>query len=149
MCWRLPAPWSLPPSCCNERKTMTSPTPRRFRAALVQLRAGRSIAVKLDSAEALIRRAGRGGAAYVQTPENTALMELEAERILAQAQPEDESVPLARLRALARELGIWLHVGSLAIRLDPERVVSRSFLITPEGEIRKERLTTRSGSSLM
>ncbi|HWM32141.1 MAG TPA: carbon-nitrogen hydrolase family protein [Methyloceanibacter sp.] len=114
---------------------MTSPTPRRFRAALVQLRAGRSIAANLDSAEALIRRAGRGGAAYVQTPENTALMELEPERVLAQAQPESEDVPLARLRALARELGIWLHVGSLAIRLDPERVASRSFLITPEGEI--------------
>jgi predicted amidohydrolase len=114
---------------------MTSPTPRRFRAGLVQLRAGRSIAANLDSAEVLIRRAGRGGAAYVQTPENTALMELEPERVLAQAQPEDENVPLARLRALARELGIWLHVGSLAIRLDPERVASRSFLITPEGEI--------------
>ncbi len=114
---------------------MTSPTPRRFRAALVQLRAGRSIAANLDSAEALIRRAGRGGAAYVQTPENTALMELEPERVLAQAQPESEDVPLARLRAIARELGIWLHVGSLAIRLDPERVASRSFLITPEGEI--------------
>ncbi|MCJ7788482.1 MAG: carbon-nitrogen hydrolase family protein [Methyloceanibacter sp.] len=114
---------------------MTSPTPRRFRAALVQLRAGRSIAANLGSAEALIRRAGRGGAAYVQTPENTALMELEPERVLAQAQPESEDVPLARLRALARELGIWLHVGSLAIRLDPERVASRSFLITPEGEI--------------
>ena len=114
---------------------MTSPTPRRFRAGLVQLRAGRSIAANLDSAEALIRRAGRGGAAYVQTPENTALMELEPERVLAQAQPESEDVPLARLRALAHELGIWLHVGSLAIRLDPERVASRSFLITPEGEI--------------
>jgi predicted amidohydrolase len=113
---------------------MTNPT-RRFRAALVQLRAGRSIAANLDSAEALIRRAGRGGAAYVQTPENTALMELEPESVLAQAQTEDESVPLARLRALARELGIWLHIGSLAIRLDPERVASRSFLITPEGEI--------------
>jgi predicted amidohydrolase len=113
---------------------MTNPT-RRFRAALVQLRAGRSVAANLDSAEALIRRAGRGGAAYVQTPENTALMELEPESVLAQAQPEDESVPLARLRALARELGIWLHVGSLAIRLDSERVASRSFLITPEGEI--------------
>jgi len=113
---------------------MTNPT-RRFRAALVQLRAGRSIATNLDSAEALIRRAGRGGAAYVQTPENTALMELEPESVLAQAQTEDESVPLARLRALTRELGIWLHIGSLAIRLDSERVASRSFLITPEGEI--------------
>jgi predicted amidohydrolase len=110
-------------------------TTRRFRAALVQLRAGRSIAANLDSAEALIRRAAAGGAHYVQTPENTALMELERDSVLSQAQTEEDSVPLARLRALARELGICLHVGSLAIRLDPERVATRSFLITPEGEI--------------
>ncbi|MGV1014297.1 MAG: nitrilase-related carbon-nitrogen hydrolase, partial [Methyloceanibacter sp.] len=110
-------------------------TPRRFRAALVQLRAGRTMAANLDAAEALIRRAAQGGATYVQTPENTALMELERERVLAQAQTEDESVPLARLRALASELGLHLHVGSLAIRLDPERVASRSFLLTPKGEI--------------
>jgi hypothetical protein len=38
---------------------------------------------------------------------------------------------LARFRALA-ELGIFLHIGSLAIRLDGTRVANRSYLIDPE-----------------
>ena len=106
-----------------------------FRAALVQLRAGRSIAPNLDQAEALVRQAAKGGAHYVQTPENTALMELEPALVLKQVQPETESVPLARLRALAGELGIWLHVGSLGIKIDEARVANRSYLIDPRGEI--------------
>jgi predicted amidohydrolase len=114
---------------------VTAGADRRFRAALVQLRAGRAIPPNLDQAEALIRQAAKGGADYVQTPENTALMELEPERVLALAQPEAESVPLARLRALAAELGIWLHIGSLGIKIDAARVANRSYLIDPQGEI--------------
>jgi predicted amidohydrolase len=108
---------------------------RHFRAALVQLRASRTIAPNLDQAEALIRQAVRGGAQYVQTPENTALMELEPERVLAQVAPEAESVPLRRLRTLAAELGVWLHVGSLGIKIDEGRVANRSFVIDPHGDI--------------
>jgi len=110
-------------------------TGRGFRAALVQLRASRSIAPNLDQAEALIRQAARGGAHYVQTPENTALMELEPERVLAQVTPEAESVPLQRLRTLAAELGVWLHVGSLGIKIDEGRVANRSFVIDPHGDV--------------
>ena len=106
-----------------------------FRAALVQLRAGRAIAPNLDQAEALIRQAAKGGADYVQTPENSALMELEPERVLALVQPEAESVPLSRLRSLAVELGIWLHIGSLGIKIGEGRVANRSYVIDPEGEI--------------
>jgi predicted amidohydrolase len=80
----------------------------------------------LERAEALVRRAARGGAVYVQTPENTAIMELKPELVLRAAQTEDESVALAKLRALAAELGIFLHVGSLAIKLDETRVANRS-----------------------
>jgi len=108
---------------------------RHFRAALVQLRASRTIAPNLDQAEALIRQAAKGGADYVQTPENTALMELEPERVLALVQPEAESVPLARLRTLAAELGIWLHIGSLGIKIGDGRVANRSYVIDPQGEI--------------
>jgi len=114
---------------------MNTPTDRRFRAALVQLRGGRDIEPNLEVAEALIRHAARGGAQYVQTPENTALMELEPARVLAQVRTEAESVPLRRLRALATELGIWLHVGSLGIKVDQTRVANRSFLIDPAGAI--------------
>ena len=114
---------------------MTPSPERRFRAGLVQLRSGRSMEANLERVEALIRRAGQGGAVYVQTPENTAVMELNPELVLRAAQTEDESVSLARLRALAAELGIFLHVGSLAIKLDETRVANRSYLIDPQGGI--------------
>jgi predicted amidohydrolase len=114
---------------------MTSQGERRFRAGLVQLRSGRSIAPNLDKAEGLIRRAAKGGAHYVQTPENTGIMELKPELVLAAAQSEGKSVPLAWARALARELGLWLHVGSLAIKLDQTRVANRSYLLDPKGRI--------------
>ena len=108
---------------------------RHFRAGLVQLRAGRTIGPNLDQAEALIREAAKGGAEYVQTPENTALMELDPQRVLALVQPESESEPLARLCALAAELGIWLHIGSLGIKLGEDRVANRSYVINPHGAI--------------
>ena len=108
---------------------------RSFRAGLVQLRSGRSVKPNLDKAEELIRRAAKGGAIYVQTPENTGLMELKPELVLEAAETEDRSAALAQLRALARELGIFLHIGSLAIKLDPSRIANRSYLIGPEGKV--------------
>ena len=97
--------------------TMSTENPNRFRAALVQLRASRVIADNLVTTEALIRQAALGGADYIQTPENTALMELEPALVLKQVQPEAESVPLARFRGLAAELAVWLHIGSLGIMI--------------------------------
>jgi len=114
---------------------VTAPSPKTLRVALVQLRSGRSIAPNMAMAEALIRRAAAGGALYVQTPENTAIMELEPERLLAEVDVEESSVPLGQLRALARELGLWLHVGSLAVKVDASKVANRSYLIAPDGEI--------------
>ncbi len=114
---------------------MTQTPDRRFRAALVQLRSGRDVDANVRSAEALIRRAAQGGAVYVQTPENTAMMELKPELVLKAAETEQDSLPLSRFRALAAELGIYLHIGSLAIKLDGTRVANRSYLIDPEGGI--------------
>jgi predicted amidohydrolase len=62
-------------------------------------------------------------------------MELKPELVLEAAQSEGKSVPLAWARALARELGLWLHVGSLAIKLDQTRVANRSYLLDPKGRI--------------
>ncbi len=114
---------------------MTEAGERRFRAGLVQLRSGRAVAPNLDTAEVLIRRAAKGGAVYVQTPENTSLMELKPELVVEAAETEDKSAPLSRLKALALELRIWLHIGSLAIKLDQARVANRSYVIDPGGRI--------------
>lgn len=112
---------------------MTAPS--TFRVGLVQMRSGRSVPPNLEMAETLIRRAAKGGACYVQTPENTAIMELEPERLFAEVEAEENSAPLVQLRALAEELRIFLHVGSLAIKVDPARIANRSYLIAPDGGI--------------
>jgi len=114
---------------------MVSENASRFRAALVQLRAGRVIGDNLVKAEALIRQAAAGGADYVQTPENTALMELEPERVLKQAQSEAESEPLALFRGLAKDLRVWLHIGSIGIMGNDGRVANRSYLLAPDGAV--------------
>jgi len=114
---------------------MTVPSPKTFRAALVQLRSGRAVAPNIEMAETLIRGAAKEGAVYVQTPENTSIMEFETERLLAAIDTEEKSAALAQLCALAKELGIWLHVGSLGTRLDGGKIANRSYVIAPDGTI--------------
>jgi predicted amidohydrolase len=114
---------------------MTVPSPKTFRAALVQLRSGRAVAPNMEMAETLLRRAAKEGAVYVQTPENTSIMEFETERLLAAIDTEEKSAALAQLCALAKELGIWLHVGSLGTRLDGGKIANRSYVIAPDGTI--------------
>jgi len=108
---------------------------RTFTAACVQLRAGRNVAANIEAAEALIREAAATGAEYVQTPEQTALMELRTEALFANIVAEDDDPALKRFTALAAELGIWLHIGSLAIRVAPDKAANRAFVIAPDGAI--------------
>lgn len=107
----------------------------KFRAGLVQMCSGRTVAKNVAAASALIREAAAGGADYVQTPEVSTLMELDRERLFAACQPEDGNAALAEFQALARELGIWLHIGSMAIKVSPTKLANRAYLISPDGQI--------------
>ena len=106
-----------------------------FQAACVQLRAGRSVSNNIDEAASLIRQAALGGAQFVQTPEQTALMELDRKLLFENIAPEACDRSLARLRRLADDLNIWLHVGSLAVRVAPDKAANRAYLISPTGSI--------------
>jgi predicted amidohydrolase len=106
-----------------------------FKAGLVQMCSGRDVARNVADATALIREAAAGGAQYVQTPEVTTLMELERKRLFAVIDPEETSAPLAAFRSLAAELGIWLHIGSMGVKLSPEKIANRAYLIAPDGQV--------------
>jgi len=106
-----------------------------FTAGLVQMRSGLSPHANLDSAVRLIEEAKNGGADYVLTPEMTNILEIRRERLFAALEPEESDPSLAAFRELARKLGIFLHIGSLAIKLLPEKAANRSFLIDRKGEI--------------
>ena len=108
-----------------------------FTAALVQMRAGQDVAANVKDASALIREAANAGASYVQTPEMTALLVRDRDRLLKEIRNEDDDDALKVFRELARELKIWLHIGSMAIRFGDarERVANRALLIDPDGAI--------------
>jgi predicted amidohydrolase len=107
----------------------------KFRVGLIQMRSARSPAVNIDDATKLIGEAKTGGADYVLTPEMTNLMELSREKLFATIVPEENDATLATFRELARALGIFVHVGSLAVKVSPDKAANRSFLIDRRGDI--------------
>src|SRR4051794_3860715 len=106
-----------------------------FTAAMVQMRTSLSPEASFMQAADLIRKAAAQGADYVQTPEVSNLIQKNRKALFELLAPEDEDLSLKAYRELARELKIYLHVGSLALRATPERAVNRSFLIAPDGGI--------------
>src|SRR5476651_686271 len=110
-------------------------TAAAFKAAMIQMRSGLAPAANIDTAVRMIGEAKSAGADYVQTPEMTNIMEVKRERLFAKIVEEDADTSLATFRELARKLGIFIHVGSLAIKLTPEKAANRSFLIDPKGQI--------------
>jgi predicted amidohydrolase len=106
-----------------------------FKAALIQMRSGLTPSANIDAAARMIGEAKAAGADYVQTPEMTNVLAANRTQLFSVAVDEDADTSLASLRELARKLGIYIHAGSLAIKISPDRAANRGFLIDPKGEI--------------
>ncbi len=107
----------------------------KFRVGLCQMTTGPDVAVNLAAASTLIREAAAAGAQYIQTPEITTLMETDRAKLFVATRPEEGNPAIAHFRSLARELKIWLHIGSLGIAIAPEKIANRAILISPDGVV--------------
>src|ERR1700760_1008821 len=106
-----------------------------FKAACVQLRSTDDVQENIRTTSALIRKAHGKGAVFIGTPENTTLMAPDGGAKLASSYSEENDPALPKFRALAEELGIWLLIGSLAIKGSDTKTANREFLIDPKGRI--------------
>ncbi|WP_119461304.1 carbon-nitrogen hydrolase family protein [Rhodospirillaceae bacterium SYSU D60014] len=106
-----------------------------FTAACVQMTAGREIESNIAAASTAIREARAAGADFILTPENTTMIESKRALLLEKAKPEAEHPALPAFQALAAEIGAWLLIGSLTIRLEDGRCANRSFLLDDAGRI--------------
>ncbi|WP_294609464.1 carbon-nitrogen hydrolase family protein [uncultured Roseovarius sp.] len=109
-----------------------------MRAGLVQLNSSDDPAANLPVTLGLIDDAVAQGAEFVLTPEVTNCVSGSRSHQRAVLHPEDSDPTLQALRDRAAERGIWLLIGSLALKTtDPDgRFANRSFLIGPDGGIR-------------
>lgn len=104
-----------------------------IKVGVVQLQAAPDIAANLRDAEKLIRQAASAGARLVVTPENTCHMISPPKRKLETAYPHDTHPAITAFAALAKELGIWLVIGSIAVKTSDHRLANRQLVFNPEG----------------
>ncbi|WP_417495586.1 carbon-nitrogen hydrolase family protein [Maricaulis sp.] len=102
---------------------------------LIQMRSGIDPAANLAMACDLIRQAAARGAMLVATPETTHLVQKDADQAFAVMRTPDEDPAIPAFAALAKELGITLLIGSLAVKLAERRAANRSFLFAPDGRL--------------
>ena len=108
-----------------------------MRAGLIQMTSHDMPDANLATALAMIGRAAADGAAFVLTPEVTNCVSSSRKHQNAVLSPQDSDPTLARLRDAAAQHGIWLLIGSLALKTGDAdgRFANRSFLIAPDGTI--------------
>ncbi len=105
------------------------------RIALYQATTGIDPAKNAADLMAAVRQAKAGGAAMLFTPEMSGLLDRNRERGAVHIVAEVENPVLAAVCDAARQEGMWVALGSLAILRDDGRFANRSFVIAPTGEI--------------
>ena len=106
------------------------------RIALYQAQSGIDPAANAERLVEAVRESAAGGAAMLFTPEMSGMLDRDRERALGRARSEDGDEVLAAVRKAAAEAGIWVHLGSLALKGENGKLVNRAFVIDDFGEIR-------------
>lgn len=102
----------------------------------VQLNSGPDIDENLKQAGRFIREAAQDGAEFVATPENTDFMRETPKQTVETALEADKHPGIPFFSFLAKELKIHLLIGSMKIKVAPDKVVNRSFLFSDHGQLK-------------
>ena len=106
------------------------------KAALVQLRTPATQAAALAQVGPLVRQAARSGAELIATPEATNILQRDKAKLFEAVRPLDEDACVTGLRALARELGVWILIGSALVRREDGQLANRSTLVGADGAVK-------------
>lgn len=108
-----------------------------MRIALFQAQTGIDPEQNAADLVARVREAAAGGAAMLFTPEMSGLLDKDRTRAIRHLHLQSDDPVLAAVRAAAREAGIWVQLGSLALLAESgDKLVNRGFVIDEAGEIR-------------
>lgn len=106
-----------------------------FKAACIQTTATPDLRHDMSVLERMIREAASQGASFVATPEYCAGLDTKDGKMFPVAHVEEEHPALPVMQGLARELNIWLLIGSIGVKAPDGRIFNRSFMLSPEGAI--------------
>ena len=105
-------------------------------AAILQMTSGIDPAKNARTLTDAIEIAAGQGAAMLFTPEMSGLIDRERGRAAAAIVDEEADPVLRAVREAAAKAGLWVHLGSLAVRCADGRFANRGFVIDADGAIR-------------
>ncbi len=108
-----------------------------MKTALLQITASDDPTENLDMVRTMMADAAAQGAQFILTPEVTNCVSTSTTRQREVLQHEEDDITLAGLGEQAANLGVWLLIGSLAIKTHDAdgRFANRSFMVNPQGQI--------------
>jgi len=107
----------------------------KFKAACIQFTAAPEIAPNLDKSLRMVREAAAKGAKLVCLPEYFSGIAAVGSRLVPTALKEEDHPVLPAFKALARELGLWLLLGSMGVTRADGRIANRGYVIDPSGQV--------------
>jgi hypothetical protein len=107
----------------------------KFNVACVQYCADDDQLANLQQAESLVRQASDQQADLICLPEYFSAIEVDDQATLSKAVAEEKHPALQQFRALAKELSVWMQIGSLPIKVSETHVNNRAFVVNDQGEI--------------
>lgn len=107
-----------------------------MRISVLQMTSGIDPAVNARTVAEAVAASRAEGAAMVFTPEMSGVLDRDRGRAAAAIVAEDEDRVLAATREAAAKHGVWVHLGSLAVRREDGRYANRGFVIDGSGAVR-------------
>ena len=106
-----------------------------FKAACIQFCAVPEIEKNLETSLRLTRKAAAAGAQLILLPEYFSGIRTEGSRLIPTAFREEEHPALPAFNTLARELGLWILLGSLAVIRPDGKIANRGYMFDPSGRV--------------
>jgi deaminated glutathione amidase len=106
------------------------------KAAILQMRSGIDPAANARTLVKAVEDAAAAGADMLFTPEMSNLLDRDRVRSAAGLCSETDDPTLAAICEAARAAGLWVQLGSLALRGDNGKRLNRGFLIDASGGVR-------------
>ena len=108
---------------------------RAMKVGLIQTRTPATHAAALAHTLPLVREAASAGARLIVTPEGTNILQKDREQLLPQLTLLHDDPVVNGLRDAARDLSVWIDVGSALVKRDDGKAANRQVLIRPDGTI--------------
>lgn len=105
------------------------------KVACIQLSSGPDIEENLKQSGNLIREAAKDECTFIATPENTDFIGENSAKTIETALEANKHPGIPFYSFLAKELSIWLLIGSMKIKVNDRAVVNRSFLFRDTGQL--------------